>query len=67
MELESAQRGAVLASAMTAVQRIADGMNPLLWGSGQQSGGIRFTFELRPSDTMPNGQELILESWEEFP
>ena len=67
MECEPAQRGAVVAGAIEAVRRISDGENPQLWGSGQQSGGVRFTFELRPSNRAPNGQELILESWEEFP
>ena len=66
MECEPAQRGAVLAGAMMAVRRIVDGANPQLWGSGQQSCGVRFTFELRPSPTIPSGQELILESWEEL-
>ena len=67
MEIEPAQRAAVLAGAMNAVRRISDGENPQLWGSGQASGGVRFTFELRPSSRAPNGQELILESWEEDP
>ena len=66
MECEPAQRGAVLAGAMDAIRRISDGENPQLWGPGQESGHIRFTFELRPSTRAPNGQELILESWEEL-
>ena len=66
MECEPAQRGAVVAGAIEAVRRISDGENPQLWGSGQQPGNVRFTFELRPSNRAPNGQELILESWEEF-
>ena len=68
LECDAAQRGAVLAGAMGAVRRIAHGETPQLWGSGQQAGGIRFTFELRSSTSMPSGQqELILESWEELP
>ena len=66
MECEPAQRGAVVAGAMEAVRRISDGENPQLWGSGQQPGNVRFTFELRPSSRAPNAQELILESWEEI-
>ena len=66
LECAPAQRGAVLAGAMDAIRRISDGENPQLWGSGQESGHIRFTFELRPSTRAPNGQELILESWEEL-
>ena len=66
LECTPAQRGAVLAGAMGAISRISSGENPQLWGSGQSSDHARFTFELRPSTRAPNGQELILESWEEF-
>ena len=66
MECRPGQRAAVLAGAMTAIRRIADGENPLLWGSGHYTDDFRFTFELRPSRTVPNGQELILESEEEL-
>ena len=59
LECEAAQRGTVLAGAIGAVRRIAHGENPQLWGSEQQSGGIRFTFELRPSTSMPNSQEFM--------
>ena len=66
LELAPDQRGAVLAGAMGAIRRISDGGNPQLWGSGQESNHVRFTFELDPSARAPNGQELILESWEEL-
>ena len=67
MECTPAQRGAVLAGAMDAINRISDGADPQLWGQGQRSENFRFTFELRPSSRASNGQELILESWEELP